>query len=250
MATVPLTVAGSEPVRGTVAAGRPCYLSSTVAPASSSWALIESASSLARPSLTGLGAPSTRSFASLRPRPVTARTTLITWIFWPPASVSTTSNVDCSSAAAAPSPPAAGAPAAATATGAAAVTPHSSSSLFFSSTRSRTVMPPSSWTNLSVSVLAITPPVLHRSIPVWVRLTATQLRRSVPSQLPVRRPCDLDHVLVPTPVLLPALRLQRQTLQPVPRRPRQPVQPQLPVPLPCDLDHLVRAPSRPAPPAV
>jgi hypothetical protein len=57
------------------------YLSSTSAPASSSCALIWSASSWATPSLTGFGAESTRSFASLRPRPVTARTTLITWIF-------------------------------------------------------------------------------------------------------------------------------------------------------------------------
>ena len=38
------------------------YLTSTAAPASSSWALIESASSWGTPSLTGLGAPSTRSW--------------------------------------------------------------------------------------------------------------------------------------------------------------------------------------------
>src|SRR5215217_8545653 len=116
---------------------RPSYLTSTEAPASSSCALIESASSCATPSLTGLGAPSTRSFASFRPRPVIARTTLITWIFWPPAALSTTSK-DVFSSAAAPSPPAAGAPGAATATGAAAVMPHSSSIFFFSSTSSRT----------------------------------------------------------------------------------------------------------------
>src|SRR5947208_1746261 len=159
--------AGTVPIRGLSL--KSVYFSSTVAPASSSWPLIVSASSLARPSLTGLGALSTRSLASLRPRPVTARTTLITWIFWPPAAVSTTSKADCSSSAAAPSPPGA-APAAATATGAAAVTPHSSSSLFFSSTRSRTVMPPSSWTSLSVSVFAITPPLVLGSIPVPVLL--------------------------------------------------------------------------------
>src|SRR5436190_18918711 len=57
------------------------YFSSTVAPASSSWPLTVSASSLATPSLTAFGALSTRSLASFRPRPVTARTTLITWIF-------------------------------------------------------------------------------------------------------------------------------------------------------------------------
>src|SRR5207237_4559238 len=149
-----------------------------------------------------------------RPRPVTARTTLITWIFWPPASVSTTSKADCSSSAAAPSPPGA---AAATATGAAAVTPHSSSSLFFSSTRSRTVMPPSSWTSLSVSVLAITPPVLLRSIPLLVRLPVLQPRQPTP--------------LWPFPLRLPALpgasQLQRQVplLPPLPRRQAQPRHP-------------------------
>src|SRR4029453_15857219 len=90
-----------------------CYLSSTEAPASSSCALIESASSWLAPSLTVPGAPSTRSFASLRPRPVTARTTLITWIFLSPAAVMTTSNEVFSSAAAAPSPPAAAPPGAA-----------------------------------------------------------------------------------------------------------------------------------------
>src|SRR5437870_10863934 len=108
------------------------------------------------PSLTGFGAESTRSFASFRPRPVIARTTLITWIFWPPAAVRTTSK-DVFSSAAAPSP-AAGAPGAATATGAAAVIPHSSSIFFFSSTRSRTDIFPSSSNTLSVALAAITAP--------------------------------------------------------------------------------------------
>src|SRR5919106_1175440 len=135
------------------------YLISTVAPAASSCSLIESASSRATPSLTALGAPSTRSFASLRPRPVTARTSLITWIFLSPAPVRRTSNSVCSSPSAAPSPAAAGAaPGAATATGAAAVTPHSSSIFFFSSTRSRTVIFPSSSNTLSTALAAITPP--------------------------------------------------------------------------------------------
>src|SRR3569833_2786787 len=134
-----------------------CYLSSTEAPASSSWALIESASSWATPSLTGFGAESTRSLASLRPSPVTARTTLITWIFWPPASVRTTSN-DVFSSAASP-PPAAGAPAAATATGAAAVMPHSSSIVFFSSPSSRTVLLPSCSKMVSTAITG--PPLLR-----------------------------------------------------------------------------------------
>src|SRR5262249_35006861 len=65
------------------------YLSSPLPPAFSSWALIFSASSLVPPSLTGLGAPSTRSLASLRPKPVSARTSLITSIFFSPTAVST-----------------------------------------------------------------------------------------------------------------------------------------------------------------
>src|SRR5207248_11143497 len=44
------------------------YLSSTLAPAFSSCALTLAASSLLTPSLTGLGAPSTKSLASLSPR--------------------------------------------------------------------------------------------------------------------------------------------------------------------------------------
>src|SRR5690606_7253617 len=106
--------------------GQPCYLRATEAPASSSCALRASASSLLTPSLTVEGAPSTSSLASLRPRPVAARTTLITWIFLSPAlSRLTVKEVFSSAAAPPPSPPPAGA--AATATGAAAVTPKVSS---------------------------------------------------------------------------------------------------------------------------
>src|SRR5690606_721201 len=47
------------------------YSISTVAPASVSLALIDSASSLPTPSFTLAGAASTRSFASFRPRPLT-----------------------------------------------------------------------------------------------------------------------------------------------------------------------------------
>ena len=60
------------------------YLSSTFAPASSSFFLAASASALFAPSLTFFGAPSTRSFASLRPRPVSSRTALMTCTFWAP----------------------------------------------------------------------------------------------------------------------------------------------------------------------
>src|SRR3982751_1955590 len=92
------------------------YFSSTVPPASSICFLIFSASSLLTPSLTGLGAPSTSAFASPRPRPVIARTSLITLIFLPPSPVRMTSNsVFSSSAGAAAPPPAAGAAATAAA---------------------------------------------------------------------------------------------------------------------------------------
>ena len=67
----------------------------------SSCALAFSASSLTTFSSTGLGAPSTRSLASLRPRLVSARTSLMTWIFLSPAAVRTTSNSSFSSSASA-----------------------------------------------------------------------------------------------------------------------------------------------------
>ncbi|MCU5784876.1 50S ribosomal protein L7/L12 [Alcanivorax balearicus MACL04] len=89
------------------------------------------------PSLTGAGAPSTKSFASFRPRPVTSRTALITPTFLSPKPVRTTSNSVCSSAAAPASPPAA---AGAAATAAAAVTPNFSSMASISSTRSITLI--------------------------------------------------------------------------------------------------------------
>src|SRR5690606_14301524 len=63
-----------------------CYLSSTVAPAPSRASLALSASSLDTPSSTALGADSTRSLASLRPRLVRPRTSLMTPIFLSPAS--------------------------------------------------------------------------------------------------------------------------------------------------------------------
>src|SRR5436305_12574639 len=129
------------------------YFTSTEAPASSSCDLTVSASSWFTPSLTAAGAPSTRSFASLRPRPVTARTTWITWIFCCPAPVSTTSK-EVFSSTAAPSP-AAAPPGAATATGAAAVMPHSSSIFFFSSTSSSTVMLPSCSKTVSTAAIGL-----------------------------------------------------------------------------------------------
>src|SRR5262249_33500329 len=112
------------------------YLISTVPPASVSFFLISSASSLDTPALTSLGAPSTRSLASLRPRLVISRIALMTWILLPPAAASTTVNSVFStafgaSAAAGPPPP----PAIATG---AALTPHFSSSALVSLAMSMT----------------------------------------------------------------------------------------------------------------
>src|SRR5690606_20125201 len=128
------------------------YLSSTVPPASSIFFLISSASALLTPSLSGFGALSTRVLASVRPRPVMARTSLITWIFLPPSPVRMTSNSVFSSAAAPASPPpAAGA---ATATAAAAETPHASSSALASSAASMTVSCDRSSTSLAISAMS------------------------------------------------------------------------------------------------
>src|SRR5712664_2480222 len=115
------------------------YLISTLAPASSNFFLMAAASSLFTPSLTVLGAPSTRSLASLRPRLVTSRTALMTLILLPPTSVSTTENSVFSSAGAAP--PAAAPPPAATTVAAAAETPKVSSIFFTRSDASSNVSP-------------------------------------------------------------------------------------------------------------
>ncbi len=101
------------------------YFTSTLAPASSNFFLISSASAFSTFSFTGFGAPSTTSFASFKPKPVISRTALITAILLPPAEVRITSNSVCSSSAGAAAPPAT-----ATATGAAALTPNSSSKAF------------------------------------------------------------------------------------------------------------------------
>src|SRR5262245_28402357 len=204
-----------------IAALRLGYLTSTAAPASSSCALIESASSRFTPSLTGLCAPSTRSFASLSPSPVTARTTLITLIFLSPAPLSTTSNEVCSSPAAAPSPPAAGAaPGAATATGAAAVMPHSSSIFFFSSTSSRTLIFPRSSNSLStvLAAIAIPPLVLDSAARSQPRLSPAP-RRPIPQRLPPRHSTRRPRVHQ-LPRLLRLLRSRQPPRRALPSGPR------------------------------
>ena len=82
------------------------YFTSTTAPWSSSCFLSLAASSLVTPSLTVLPPASTRSLASFRPRPVMARTSLMTLIFLSPPDFRMTVNSVCSSTGAAAAPPA------------------------------------------------------------------------------------------------------------------------------------------------
>ncbi len=71
-----------EALIGTPSPGREMnYFSSALAPASTNFFRAASASALAMPSLTFLGAPSTKSLASFRPRPVISRTALMTDTF-------------------------------------------------------------------------------------------------------------------------------------------------------------------------
>src|SRR6188508_1797488 len=115
------------------------YLISTLAPTSSNFFLIAFASSLGIASLMALGAASTRSLASLRPRLVTSRTTLITLILFAPTSVRVIVNSVFSSAgAAAPAAPPAGM---AISMAEAADTPSSDSSVFTSCESSSTLIP-------------------------------------------------------------------------------------------------------------
>ena len=112
------------------------YLISTVAPASSNCFFKASASALSTPVLTSFGAPSTKSLASFKPRPVRSFTSLTTPNFEPPASFKITSKDVCSAAAAGASPP----PTAATATAAAAGSiPYSSLRIWANSLTSLTV---------------------------------------------------------------------------------------------------------------
>src|SRR3954453_5833553 len=60
------------------------------------------------PSLMAFGASSTSALASLRPRPVAERTTLMTGTFWPPTSLRMTSTVEDSSPPPSSPPPPAG----------------------------------------------------------------------------------------------------------------------------------------------
>src|SRR4051812_14154770 len=109
------------------------YLISAFAPASSSFFLASSAAAFGTASLTGFGAPSTRSFASFGQSPVSSRTALMTEPLSAPTPPRLAVNSVCSSPPAAAPPPAG--PATATA---AADTPNFSSNALTSSFSSRT----------------------------------------------------------------------------------------------------------------
>src|SRR5581483_11391642 len=136
-----VSIAYVGPARKNGGLARNRYLISTVAPASVNFFLMVSASSLETPSFTFLGAPSTRSLASFKPRLVTSRTALITLILLAPTSLSTTVNSVFSSAGAAPAPAAAPPPAIITGAAAAADTPRRDSSFLTNSAASRSDSP-------------------------------------------------------------------------------------------------------------
>src|SRR5690348_3858822 len=140
-----------------LAQGQPTwlYFTSTTAPASVNFFLMFSASSLETPSFTGLGAPSTRSLASFRPRLVTSRTALMTLILFAPTSFSTTVNSVFSSAGAAPAAAPAPPPAMTTGAAAAADTPKRSSSFFTSAAASSSDSPTICSSNCCKSAISI-----------------------------------------------------------------------------------------------
>src|SRR6185369_146353 len=108
------------------------YAISTSAPASFSLLAISSASALATPSFIFLGAPSTNSFASFKPKPVKSFTTLTTFNLLAPAAFNTTLKEVFSSATGAPAPLPAAGPATATAAAAGSI-PYSSFRIFANS---------------------------------------------------------------------------------------------------------------------
>src|SRR5215831_15589616 len=157
------------------------YLTVTEAPAPSRAALALSAASLLTFSRTVFGAPSTRSLASFRPRLVSDRTSLMTWIFLSPAASRMTSNSSCSSAASAspPAPPlAVAATPPATATGAAALTSNVSSKAFTNSDSSRSVISLNASSRSALLSFAIIVSFRSLILSLCLRLRRLRLRRA------------------------------------------------------------------------
>src|SRR6266480_6165299 len=144
------------------------YFTCTVAPCSSSFFFISSASALVTFSFTGFGAPSTRSFASLSPSPVSSRTTLMTWIFFSPAAPRMTSNSVFSSVAGALT---AVGPTGVADMGATVVTPHCSWSILESWAASSSV------SLLSCSAICSTVDIDHSSLSIGRHHSAAFLPR-------------------------------------------------------------------------
>src|SRR5919109_1457214 len=147
------------------------YFTSTVAPASANFFLMFSASSFETPSFTVLGAPSTRSLASFRPRLVTSRTALITLILLPPTSLRTTVNSVFSSAGAAP---------------AAADTPSRSSSFLTSCAASSNDSPTIDSSNCCRSAMSVSPPFSYQLL---ISLSVNQVSSATRSFCHARQ-CD------------------------------------------------------------
>src|SRR5579864_2458079 len=171
---------------------RASYLISTVAPASVNFFLIVSASSLETFSFTFLGAPSTRSLASFRPRLVTSRTALITLILLAPEPVRTTVNSVFSSAGAAPA--AAPPPAIITGAAAAAETPRRSSSFFTSWAASSRLNPTIESSNCCKSAIVF----LHSDRILSVLCAARRFRPSR-SNAPRLAPREVPPAINPCP---------------------------------------------------
>src|SRR5205814_3740053 len=146
---------------------------------------MSSASALVTFSLTAFGAPSTRSFASFRPSPVSSRTTLMTWIFFSPAAPRMTSNSVFSSVAAPPAAPAPAPGIAATATGAAADTPHFSCSSLESWAASSSVSLSSCSAICSTVDIDQSPLSLSIELGMGTRAVATPMPRRNPPRRPI-----------------------------------------------------------------
>src|SRR5690348_7984968 len=169
------------------------YFTSTVAPASVNFFLMVSASSLETPSLTGFGAPSTRSLASFRPRLVTSRTALITLILLAPTSFRITVNSVFSSAGAAPAAAPAPPPAIMTGAAAAAETPSRSSSFFTSCAASSSDSPTICSSNCCRSAIFLSPPFRYQLCCFVIGCQVSSayrspLARQTRGRLPARNP--------------------------------------------------------------
>src|SRR5438094_1322564 len=142
-----------------------------------------SASSFETPSFTVFGAPSTRSFASFKPRLVTSRTALMTLILLAPTAVSTTANSVFSSAGAAAAPAPAPPPAITTGAAAAAETPRRSSSFFTSCAASSSDSPTMESSNCCKSAISILQ--LSDDFGDWVILKLGNLKTRIADFCPI-----------------------------------------------------------------